>query len=122
MNRNVKLGLMFIPMGVFFLVFFMLVQDLRQPRILTDECSVAATGPKVAGMKTADNLLYAQSGEPLNDVGLRCKQLGAVVLNDMDLFALDIREGQKAEVIRKSYRFLPRRWSINIMTGTPTDS
>lgn len=121
MNRNAKIALMFAPLGIFFIGFGVLVHDLRHPRLENDQCRVLATGPEVKKQRLQGETLYAQSANEQNDVALACRKFGTRLLNDMALFQLDIAKGQEASLLRKRYRYLPDRWSVNIRTGKPAE-
>lgn len=119
MNSKTKIALMFSPLAMFFIGFAVLVNDLRHPVMETDRCTVLATGQDVQDQHLKGRTIYAQSANALNDVALSCRRFGTTLLNDTQLFQLDIMKGQAAELLRKRYQFLPDRWSVNIATGKP---
>lgn len=117
MSRQSKLFLMFLPFVLFFAALAFLVNDMRHPDIVADQCVVTATGEDVQAYKAQALEIYRQSDNNLNDVSLRCNRFGALVLNDTQLFITPVKSGQGAEVQRKQYHILPERWMVSVHTG-----
>lgn len=118
MNRPVQLSLMFAPFLIFFVGLGIVVQDMRHPVTLNDQCVITGTAGDAQKFKKGSAFIYRQSNDLLNDVSLRCDRLGTLMLNDAQLFITPVKSGQGAKVTRKQYQFLPDRWMVSVFTGS----
>ncbi len=114
MTRRSKLVWMFAPLAIAFIGIAVATVDLKNPAIFQDHCEVVATGQAAQNLKTESNTLYASSDQMKNNVGLSCRQLGVVVINDFIVFKLNIQQGDPVTVTQKKYQILPNRWQVNI--------
>lgn len=117
MNRNLKLTLMFVPLGLLFGGLAFVVNDLRHPQITQDHCRVTAVGPDAVSLRPYGRYIYRQGDNPLYEVSLQCEHEGSLLLNDPQLRQTPVKRGQDAEVLRKRFHFLPERWSVSVHTG-----
>lgn len=117
MNRNLKLFLMFGPLVIFFIGLAVMVNDARHPVVVEDKCVVTGTGEDAQKARGLSRVIYRQSDNVENDVSLRCRQLGNLMLNDTQLFITPIKSGQGAFISRKDYQILPDRWMVSVYTG-----
>jgi hypothetical protein len=116
-NQKTKLFLMFAPMALFFVGLAVLVNDMRHPLTVSDECLISAVGKDVAPFKARATYIYQQSSNELNDVSLQCARMGTLLLNDVNLFITPVAKGQKAAIARRRYHYLPDRWEVSVTTG-----
>lgn len=116
MPRKIKIFLLFAPLIAAFTGLFFVVQDLKNPIRNTEACRVLAVGAPAGDYREAGNtnVLYTASGNPNHDVALACTDHGAVVVNDFDVFMVDIAAGDKATLRHTRYRYLPERWQLEI--------
>ena len=117
MKRQSKIILMFAPFALFFVGLALLVHDMRHPTSSVDSCIVTGVGQDAQPYKATSPFLYRQGDNPLHDVSLRCNRFGVVMLNDAQLFITPVGSGEGAQVIRRTYRFLPERWMVSVRTG-----
>jgi hypothetical protein len=112
-----KVFLMFAPFVLFFGGLAGLVNDMRHPSTLSDQCKISATGKDVSELHIGGPYIYKQSNNALNDVSLECNRFGTLLLNDVNLFITPLAKGQTAYVSRKRYQFIPERWMVSVRTG-----
>jgi hypothetical protein len=119
MNRSAKLTLMFLPLLLFFVALFILVQDARSPKVMRDQCDVLAAGPAAGAYNTGGIVLYSHSENPLYQLALSCRKFPQTILiNDEQLLHTPVKQGQQADLLHKAYHYLPQRWTISIHTGS----
>jgi hypothetical protein len=116
--RPLKLVMMFAPLAVFFIGFAILAQDIRQPETSTDRCMVAATGTDVWPLRREATYIYKHGNNVLHDLALRCDTHGLILLNDTQLGYTPIKSGEAVDLNIKTYRYLPKRWLLQIHTGS----
>ncbi|HEY9745841.1 MAG TPA: hypothetical protein V6C99_06445 [Oculatellaceae cyanobacterium] len=114
MNKNLKIGLMFAPLGIFAIVLAVGVYDLRHPSVTIEQCLVTDVGLDVTAHKRSGRMIYRQSENALHDLSLRCQKSGDLRLNDLQLRQTPVKRGQMAEVVHKQFSFLPERWLISV--------
>ncbi len=118
MQRALKLILMFAPLVAFFIGFALFSQDIRQPATSTDRCIVVAAGSDVWPLRKQASYIYKHGNNVLHDLALRCDTNGLILLNDTQLGYTPIQSGQAVELSIKTYHWLPKRWLLQIHTGS----
>lgn len=117
-SRPLKLVLMFAPLALFFTGFAIFAQDIREPQTSTDRCMVAATGTDVWPLHNEAPYIYKHGNNVLHDLALRCDAQGLILLNDAQLGYTPVKSGEAVELTMKTYRYLPKRWLLQIHTGS----
>lgn len=118
MKQTIKLTVMFLPLLLLFVAIVVITQDARMPQVLRDQCQVLAAGPAAAPYKNISKVLYSHGENPLYHLALNCRKFNhPLMVNDEQLMHTPIKQGQKAELLSKHYRFLPHRWIISVHTG-----
>jgi hypothetical protein len=115
-----KLVLMFLPLLIAVLGLIVIIGDLKHPVVSRDQCLLVGRGKAVTEFKTHAHLLYSRSGRWQDDIGLQCKTMGNVLIND-DV-PLPLKPGQHVEVITKRYHYLPTRYYTNLIVINPNEA
>lgn len=115
-----KLVMMFVPLILAVLGLFVVIGDLKHPVVSREMCQLMGRGGEVQQFKAHARLLYSRSGRWQDDIGLRCKVMGDVMINDQ--VPLPLKPGQQVEVITKRFHYLPTRYYTNLIVVNPNES
>ena len=118
MNRSLKLGLSFLPLGLLGAGALMLIVDLKAPvQHVIHRCDVVAQGQQAGPYRKKHRVIYDQGSTPQHDLALSCPRLGTVVLNDPDLARVTLTGvGAPVRLQMRRYRFLPTIWRALVPT------
>ncbi|MEM0950794.1 MAG: hypothetical protein AAGI66_01470 [Cyanobacteria bacterium P01_H01_bin.74] len=122
MQTRLKIVLAFLPLVLIFLVLFFLVPDIQNPGEDWDTCTIVATGPKATPYRKNSTVIYQHSKDSIHDVALQCRTLGSLVFNDLQRHLTPVEKGQSVSLRVLTYKYLPKRWTVNVTTNTEKNS
>ncbi len=102
----------FVPLVLGFVGLVFVIDDLKHPQLVKDRCLFVGKGLSIAPFKTDAKVLYRYSDKDEMDLGFNCRHKGHIVVNDELVFPVD--PGQPIELREKTFRWLPKRYSLSI--------
>ncbi len=102
-----------------FVGLFLGIQDLKHPVVRHDSCRLVGQGRSLQSFRPSAEVLYTRSGQVENDIGLSCKALGNVIINDT--LPLPLKQGQQISVMTKTFRYIPSRYYFSMPVVNPDE-
>ncbi len=115
-----KLFWMFSPLVLAFGLLGLGINDMKHPVTNKDSCHYVGRGGSIKAFKAQARTLITSSGKEIDDIGLQCKDLGKVLINQN--LMLPVKPGHPISLTRKQYQYLPDRYYIQVPVINPDEA